>query len=245
MKHENNDLPPGKPIVSFDFDGVIFSYLKGWQGATVIDGPPVQGALQALAEYSQYFDIAIFSSRSHQRGGIKAMKEYLYDAYLDIVGVISKRSWFGLREELSVKPMTTRCTPSVPGWFQRHILTDLGRSIEPWYIAVAAEVKNFIEEKIDFPKIKPPAFFMFDDRCCQFNGIFPDPLDVANFKTWYRRDNIAKDFESKISEQDWTWIYAQLDNTGGILIKESELERIIERFVKDTRERMISGRIFY
>jgi hypothetical protein len=66
-----------KPILCLDFDGVIHSYSSGWKGATVIPDPPVPGALAFIVEALQYFRVAIFSSRSHQPGGIEAMCRWL------------------------------------------------------------------------------------------------------------------------------------------------------------------------
>lgn len=66
-----------KPILCLDFDGVIHSYSSGWKGADVIPDPPVAGALQFIANALQHFRVAIFSSRSHQPGGIAAMCQWL------------------------------------------------------------------------------------------------------------------------------------------------------------------------
>lgn len=73
-----------KPILCLDFDGVIHSYTSGWKGADVIPDDPVVGAISALWEYSAFFTVAIFSSRSGQAGGIDAMKAWIRkwdDAY--------------------------------------------------------------------------------------------------------------------------------------------------------------------
>jgi hypothetical protein len=66
-----------KPILCLDFDGVIHSYTSGWKGADVIPDPPVPGALQFIVEAMQHFKVAIFSSRSNQPGGMKAMIRWL------------------------------------------------------------------------------------------------------------------------------------------------------------------------
>ena len=66
-----------KSILCVDFDGVINSYSSGWQGADVISDPPVKGAVEFLLEAINYFRVMVFSSRSCQLGGIKAMQEYL------------------------------------------------------------------------------------------------------------------------------------------------------------------------
>jgi len=66
-----------RPILCVDFDGVIHSYTSGWQGANVVSDLPVPGAIEFLREAVKHFQVAIFSSRSHQPGGIFAMKEWL------------------------------------------------------------------------------------------------------------------------------------------------------------------------
>jgi hypothetical protein len=60
-----------------DFDGVIHSYSSGWLGADTVPDPPVPGALDFLIMASTWFDVAIYSARSAQPGGIAAMKAAL------------------------------------------------------------------------------------------------------------------------------------------------------------------------
>lgn len=67
----------GKPILCLDFDGVIHSYSSGWKGADVIPDPPVDGAIAFMLGALEHFDVTIFSSRSNQPGGLKAMYEWL------------------------------------------------------------------------------------------------------------------------------------------------------------------------
>jgi hypothetical protein len=66
-----------KPILCCDFDGVLHSYTSGWKGADVVADPPVEGAIRFLTDASDKFELHIYSSRSHQPGGIAAMHEYL------------------------------------------------------------------------------------------------------------------------------------------------------------------------
>lgn len=66
-----------KPILCLDFDGVIHSYTSGWKGAAIIPDPPVPGALAFMLGALHHFDVVIFSSRSHQPGGLKAMRLWL------------------------------------------------------------------------------------------------------------------------------------------------------------------------
>lgn len=77
------------PIICVDFDGVIHSYASGWKGADVIPDLPVEGAIEWLMAHLPVPDavgmapeykgpeVVIYSARSSQRGGIKAMKAWL------------------------------------------------------------------------------------------------------------------------------------------------------------------------
>ena len=42
-------------------------------------------------------------------------------------------------------------------------------------------------ELIKFPKQKPPAHILIDDRAINFNGKFPSIETMKNFKTWQNR----------------------------------------------------------
>lgn len=66
-----------KPILCLDFDGVLHSYTSPWAGADVVPDPPVKGSIEFLALAIRYFEVQIYSSRSHQPGGISAMREWL------------------------------------------------------------------------------------------------------------------------------------------------------------------------
>lgn len=66
-----------KPILCLDFDGVLHSYISGWQGADVVADPPVPGAIAFLRQAVERFEVHIFSSRSHQPGGQVAMRTWL------------------------------------------------------------------------------------------------------------------------------------------------------------------------
>lgn len=66
-----------KPILCLDFDGVIHSYTSGWKGADVIPDPPVDGAIAFMLGALEHFRVAVFSSRSNQPGGLKAMQAWM------------------------------------------------------------------------------------------------------------------------------------------------------------------------
>lgn len=80
-----------KPLIlCIDFDGVLHSYINGWQGARRISDPPVPGAIDwlrsllsdtecvcAMAPRYLEFDVQIYSSRSKYFGGRRAIKKWL------------------------------------------------------------------------------------------------------------------------------------------------------------------------
>jgi hypothetical protein len=72
----------GKPILCLDFDGVLHSYLHGWQGPGVIPDGPVPGALNFLTKAADFFEIHVFSSRSAWRRGRRAMRAWLIEQFL-------------------------------------------------------------------------------------------------------------------------------------------------------------------
>lgn len=72
-----------KPTLCIDFDGVLHSYSSGWAGPDIIADPPVDGAMRFLWDASEHFQLAIFSSRSHQPGGLGAMQAYIRAHFLE------------------------------------------------------------------------------------------------------------------------------------------------------------------
>ena len=75
-----------KPILLVDFDGVIHSYTSGWKGARIIPDPPVPGAITFLLYAMRYFQVCVYSSRSNQWGGRRAMKNWLFVQIANHVG---------------------------------------------------------------------------------------------------------------------------------------------------------------
>lgn len=73
---------PKKPILCLDFDGVMHSYTSGWKGATEIPDSPVPGLFEFLEEACKAFDVQVFSSRSHEPGGIEAMRIWIAEQWL-------------------------------------------------------------------------------------------------------------------------------------------------------------------
>jgi len=66
-----------------DFDGVIHSYTTEWQGATTIPDPPTPGAFEWIEKALDKYKIAVYSSRSKEKGGIGAMKAWFIKHGMD------------------------------------------------------------------------------------------------------------------------------------------------------------------
>lgn len=147
-----------KRILLIDFDGVLHSYESGWKGARVIPDPPVPGAMKFLDEALEYFDVHIYSSRSRQWGGKRAMKKWLLRELEKYVSEKYKEEGFG-----------TMGDPWNPIYVYERFAWD-------------------ILSKIKFPTKKPAAFLTIDDRCLCFRGIFPFPKVLQKFKPWNRKD---------------------------------------------------------
>jgi hypothetical protein len=76
-----------KQTIILDFDGVVHSYTSGWKGADVIPDPPTPGAKEAILKLREKYVVVICSSRSHQFGGIAAIRAWLdkHGIYVDDV----------------------------------------------------------------------------------------------------------------------------------------------------------------
>lgn len=68
-----------KKLIAVDFDGVLHKYITSWTNACTISDAPVKGAIRwlKLLIEDERFDVAIFSSRNHQIGGVLAIKGWL------------------------------------------------------------------------------------------------------------------------------------------------------------------------
>lgn len=59
---------------------------------------------------------------------------------------------------------------------------------------------HFVREVLKWPREKPSAFLTLDDRAITFNGRFPDPRSLLDFKPWNKRP--SADAEKKESDAE-------------------------------------------
>jgi len=154
--------------ISLDFDGVIHSYASGWQGPRTITDPPVPGAIDFLLQLiADGWDVAIFSTRSTQWGGRRAMKRWLrFHAAMHWEDELNAHVRDHTRQDL---------------WLQAGHSPGMDSVEEE-----ADDAGRWLVRQIRWPSRKPPAFVGLDDRVIQFTGHFPSTGELAAFKPWNR-----------------------------------------------------------
>jgi hypothetical protein len=112
--------------------------------------------MEFMMAATELFKVVIFSSRSHQWGGRRAMKTWLIAQF--------------------------------EGYFA-NAYPDLRLTENPFRegeLIPTSMAEDFVSE-IGFPLFKPPAFLSIDDRGYQFNGSWPNVVDLLAFKPWNKR----------------------------------------------------------
>lgn len=125
-----------------DFDGVIHSYLSGWQGATEIPDPPVKGAFEWLTMLARSGDweVCIYSSRSKEAGAIEAMSDWMSERGMpsDVLGALT----FAIEKPAAYLTIDDRAI-----CFRGTFPTPLEmRSFRPWTAGFINEIDKALDE---------------------------------------------------------------------------------------------------
>lgn len=148
-----------KQILCLDFDGVLHSYKSGWKGAAVIPDAPVPGALEFVVRALDRFRVSVFSSRSHQWGGRRAMKGWLYHN------------------------LVNEAVDAAPWWLDKICEWSM---MDPWQESVEYAARKIVRS-VEWPLFKPSAMISLDDRALTFDGTWPALETLGAFKPWNKR----------------------------------------------------------
>lgn len=169
-----------------DFDGVLHSYTSGWKGARNIPDPPVPGAMEWLIELivADDIEVCIYSSRSKQWGGRRAMKRWL-------------RQHFTRQFEKAIHLVNAgaQISPTAAEWPFYHLM-----SMPEWHktgaqnwletLELAETAASFYVGCLRFPITKPAAWLTIDDRaiCFQGPGTWPTIDAIHSFTPWHKQE---------------------------------------------------------
>lgn len=121
---------PHKPIICIDFDGVIHSYEKGWQGGEIY-GTVVPGFFEWAVEAQKRFKLVIYSSRSKTEAGREKMMHWLedkwYDTGVDIIDV-----QFASEKPPAFLTIDDRCIPFTGNWGSEGLDPEKLLEFKPW-----------------------------------------------------------------------------------------------------------------
>lgn len=58
-------------------------------------------------------------------------------------------------------------------------------AMRSWFLQHGLHMRTIVQ--LEFPTEKPAAFLTIDDRCICFQGTFPNPASLTQFRTWQQR----------------------------------------------------------
>ena len=110
--------------VVFDFDGVIHSYISGWQGITVANDPPTEGIKDAITRIrDDGYNVVVVSSRCAESDGLETVVNYLASNEIVVDAVLAHKP-----PAIVYIDDRAICFDGKPG-----TLLDQIREFEPWY----------------------------------------------------------------------------------------------------------------
>lgn len=80
-----------KPTIVMDFDGVIHSYVSGWQGLDIIPDPPVEGIEDCIKLLREKYRVVVVSSRTSSLTGRYAVEKYLDEHNIEVDDVCCEK----------------------------------------------------------------------------------------------------------------------------------------------------------
>jgi hypothetical protein len=155
------------PTVVVDFDGVLHSYESGWQGATVIPDPPVQGRWRSV------FDNEGIWLRDVWAPSAQEFIQMLLDAKIDVA-------------VMSTRGDTPEGVEAMAAWFRQHDFPPL-TSDTPGWDAPVAEGTPSEGSFIIVGATKPAAVLYIDDRAWRFDGLFPTLEEIEEASVPWNR----------------------------------------------------------
>ena len=128
-ENQYDPQPMGKPILCLDFDGVIHSYTSGWKGVKEIPDPPVPGVFEWMKKAIHIFDIHIYSSRSMEAAGRKAMYLYIRDHGGDS---LATQVVYVSEKPRAFISIDDRCVQFNGDWSDPMLDPEMLRKFKPW-----------------------------------------------------------------------------------------------------------------
>lgn len=81
-----------KPTVCMDFDGVIHSYLSGWQGVENTPDPVVPGVKEAIEQLRRLgYKVVVVSTRCVSAAGLGTVMKYLKENGIEVDDVMAEK----------------------------------------------------------------------------------------------------------------------------------------------------------
>lgn len=130
------------------------------------------------------------------------MSDFKPTLAIDLDGVLAQYSGWQGEDHIGLPYPTafTMVRRFIDNGLKVAILTTRGRSsagrkvVYDW-LAKHGMQENYLKQ-IDITGTKIPALLYIDDRAWRFNGRWPEPEEVFNFKPWYYKDGMKEDQHS-------------------------------------------------
>jgi hypothetical protein len=118
-----------KPILCIDFDGVIHSYERGWQGGEIY-GTVTKGFWGWAIKAQDLFRLVVYSSRTKEPGGIEAMQGWLAKEWGRAEPMPALE--FACEKPPAFLTIDDRCVRFDGLWTARNLDPESLRGFQPW-----------------------------------------------------------------------------------------------------------------